>query len=78
MLFIVARGTPQRFEALQQEFRGRDDVRVIYDRRFQDRRRAPAAYDVERRVGERRRRPYVDADVTSRGWSIVETETVTD
>jgi len=44
------------YEHFLQLFRGRDDVVVVKDRRYGERRRRRAAIHPERRGGERRRR----------------------
>jgi hypothetical protein len=70
-LFGVARDAPGRYEQLRQEFAGRADVRVVYERGVQDRRRTEHPAAVECCQRERRRRFHVDAAVWTLGWSII-------
>jgi hypothetical protein len=71
MLFIVARDQPALYETLVREFGAERDVEVLYDRRFSERRRQQVAWPDERRRGERRIRPDVDAQLGSLGWALV-------
>lgn len=71
MLFIVARDHPALYETLLREFGAERDVAVLYDRRFGERRGQQVAWPDERRRGERRIRPDVDAQLASLGWALV-------
>jgi hypothetical protein len=71
MLFIVARDQPTLYETLLREFGPDRDVAVLYDRRFGERRRQQVRWPAERRQGERRLRPDVDAQLQSLGWALV-------
>ncbi|MGH7308244.1 MAG: hypothetical protein ACREK6_06080 [Candidatus Rokuibacteriota bacterium] len=71
MLFIVARDQPALYETLLREFGTERDVAVLYDRRIGERRRQRVTWPAERRRGERRLRPDVDAQLESLGWALV-------
>jgi len=71
MLFIVARDQPALHDTLLREFGPERDVAVLYDRRFGERRRQQVTWPDERRRGERRIRPDVDAQLQSLGWVLV-------
>jgi hypothetical protein len=71
MLFIVARDQPALYETLLREFGTERDVAVLYDRRFGERRRQQVTQPDERRRGERRIRPDVDAQLQSLGWVLI-------
>lgn len=71
MLFIVAREQPTLYETLLREFGAERNVAVLYDRRFGERRRQQVTRPDERRRGERRSRPDVDAQLQSLGWALV-------
>jgi hypothetical protein len=77
-LFIVFPDDAGTFESLSRILRGDDSAQVIYDRRLPVKRRSSVAWSAARvraRVlGERRRRPEVDAEIHSRGWACVELE----
>lgn len=53
-LFIVRRGRESTFRLLERQFGSDPSVRIIWDRRYQERRRLPQAVDSERRRGDRR------------------------
>ncbi len=74
MLFIVARDQPSLYETLLREFGTERDVAVLYDRRIGERRRQQGSYPADRRRGERRVRPDVDAQLQSLGWVLVRRE----
>ena len=71
MLFIVARDQSALYETLRREFGTERDVAILYDRRVGERRRQQVTYPAERRRGERRGRPDVDAQLQSLGWALV-------
>jgi hypothetical protein len=71
MLFIVARDQPALYQTLLREFGTERDIEVLYDRRFVERRRQRVTWPEERRQGERRSRPDVDAQLQSLGWVLV-------
>jgi hypothetical protein len=71
MLFIVARDQPALYQTLLTEFGAERDIEVLYDRRFGERRRQQVGWPEERRRGERRNRPDVDAQLESLGWVLV-------
>lgn len=61
-LLIVSRHHPGLYDYIRQRFAGEPNVAVIFDRRRgRDRRRQGSSTGVERRAGERRMRPQVDA-----------------
>jgi hypothetical protein len=53
-LFIVARGHPEVYADLKQQFQDNPDVEVFLDRRVSDRRQHQEGHEPERRRGERR------------------------
>ncbi len=53
-LLIVARNQPDVFESLSRKFAGDAEFQVLLDRRLGERRRRPQPYDPERRRAERR------------------------
>jgi hypothetical protein len=53
-LFIVARGHPDVYADLHQQFRGNPEVEVLVDRRVSERRAAQDPREPERRRSERR------------------------
>ena len=53
-LIIVRRGDRERFRFLQDTYHSLSSVRVIWDRRRQERRRQTASVAADRRCGERR------------------------
>jgi hypothetical protein len=71
MLFIVARDQQALYDTLRREFGSERDVEVLYDRRFGERRRQRVPWPQDRRRGERRARPDVDAQLQSLGWALV-------
>jgi hypothetical protein len=75
-LFIVFPDDTATFESLSRILSGDDRAQVIYDRRIPVKIRPSAVWSttrVQARVlGERRRRPEIDAEIRSRGWACVE------
>ena len=55
MLIVVARSRVAAFDQLTREFSEEPTVRVIFDRRFSDRRRKPEPHTPDRRQLDRRR-----------------------
>lgn len=77
---IVAREEAALYRSLRKALAGDDRVEIVRDRRWGERRGRGPVPAVERRRGERRCRPDIDADLRSRGWSVVcvfETESKT-
>jgi hypothetical protein len=70
-LVIVNRHEVALYESLRKLFQAVERIRVIRDRRLADRRRRSGWQGPERRRGERRSRPDVDAQVGTHGWSAV-------
>ena len=63
-LFIVSRETPYVADYMRLQFREEPDVLVLVDRRQgRDRRTTSRPVDVDRRTGNRRRRPAVDQEI---------------
>jgi len=56
-LIIVRRGDTERFRFLQETYRSRPSVHVMWDRRLGDRRREEQSVPVERRRTDRRSAP---------------------
>lgn len=70
-LFIVSRLERQLFDYLSREFAAEADVRVIFDRRVEERRKSTGGHEVERRRGDRRTLTHVPRQVTSLGYAFV-------
>lgn len=71
-LVIVERGEAALYESLTGLFRAREEIVVIRDRRSGERRqRGHDRQPLERRRNERRRRSDVDAQIRTRGWSVL-------
>lgn len=70
LLFIVSRAHPDLYDSLTRTFAGDDTVQVILDRRLGERRRRPGARRRERRRGERRLTD-IAAELRARGHAIV-------
>ena len=75
-LFIVSRDDTATFRSLARVLSDDDSAQVIYDRRLPMSRRVSAVWSGARvqALGERRRRPEVDAEIRLRGWTCVEVE----
>lgn len=72
-IFIVARDRRELFDSLSRTFANDDTVRVLLDRRAGERRRRNQPAGVDRRQGDRRAQPHVEAQLRSRGWALVST-----
>lgn len=70
-MFIVGRDRPDLYRYLSQTFADAENVQVILDRRERDRRVSPGQRIPERRHGERRARPSVDADLQAAGYTFI-------
>ena len=53
-LFIVRRGRESTFRLLERQFGSDPSVRIIWDRRYEERRQSPQAVTDDRRWGNRR------------------------
>jgi len=69
-LFIISWSNPSRYEMVQQRVAGMNDVEVILDRRFRERRRRDHTPGVERRRTDRREHD-VDVPLDQLGWAMV-------
>ena len=69
-LFVLSYSDPARFDVVQERLAGKDDVEVVLDRRFRERRRrdSPAATE-QRRVT--RRQHDIEATLDNLGWALV-------
>jgi len=70
-LFIVAWNRPDLWDYWKRWFAGVESVEVILDRRRGERRRAPQAFEPERRGAERRGHQDIDDELRSGGFAIV-------
>jgi hypothetical protein len=70
-LFIVAWNRPDLWDYWKRWFSGVENVEVILDRRRGERRRAPQAFEPERRRAERRSRSDIDDELRNGGFAIV-------
>lgn len=71
VLFVVARDRPDLYAHFTREFSTNEIVRVITDRRFDQRRRRDAPTASERRRAERRTGKELGADLRHIGWARV-------
>ena len=69
-LFIIAWENAARYEMVQERVAGMNDVKVILDRRFRERRRRDEAAGIERRRTDRREHD-VDIPLEQLGWALV-------
>jgi hypothetical protein len=71
-LFIVRRDRADLYRYLTQTFADADNVEVIWDRRFGERRARPTEGSItERRRDDRRHRPTVEEDLRLVGYSFL-------
>jgi hypothetical protein len=70
-LFIVSRTNAKLATYLQQHFSGDTTVRVVVDRRFEERRQQTADTVPDRRRADRRSRPHVDKELRLTSFAIV-------
>ena len=70
-LCIVHRERPDLFEELAREFRAFPDVRIIYDRRIGERRKARAREANDQRRGDRRQ---YRSEMRLLGWMLTQRE----
>jgi hypothetical protein len=70
-LFIVSRQDRDLYAYLGERFAADTAVEVILDRRVLKRRQQYAQQDVERRSGDRRRRPEVEMELQTRSHAIL-------
>jgi hypothetical protein len=70
--FIVARDQISLCEYLTRQFKSEENVEVFLDRRSGSERRVAEANgeSVERRSGDRRHQPFVDAQLRSLGYAM--------
>ena len=71
LLFIVSQGRRELYDSLRVVFGQERGVDVILDRRVVKRRRHEAPPSTERRRYGRRGRHLEDAEIQTRGWTIV-------
>jgi hypothetical protein len=74
ILFVVSRDELPLYNQLTREFVGKDNIRVVLDRRTGERRTSDATPGAERRRGDRRVRTLTDSQLRALGWSIVRFE----
>jgi hypothetical protein len=70
-LFVVARWNADLHAFLTRDFAGADDVAVLSDRRFDERRRLATPHEPERRYGERRQNHEAAEEVRTVGVAII-------
>lgn len=70
LVFVVARGEPERYEFLRRAFAEEETVEIVLDRRRGERRRQTLASTPERRHGERRG-PSRDGELDRLGWTLL-------
>jgi len=71
VLIVVPRTRVDLYQSLKKSFADDAKAEVVLDRRFKDRRNRSAAPDRERRKGDRRRRPDIDAQLKADRWVTV-------
>jgi class 3 adenylate cyclase/tetratricopeptide (TPR) repeat protein len=74
ILFVVAREEVSLYNQLVHEFEGKENIRIIVDRRVGDRRTRDTNPREDRRGDDRRVRPHTDSQLRALGWSIVRFE----
>jgi hypothetical protein len=67
-LIIVSRDQPELWETLAREFGRSQEIRVILDRRYGERRKAEQSYAPDRRGSERRSMPRIEEDLRARQY----------
>jgi hypothetical protein len=70
-LFIVARDEPDLWAHLAREFAGEGEVEVLLDRRRRERRRVALPTGIDRRRGDRRRRPALSREIENLNFALV-------
>lgn len=70
-LIIVARDQPDLWRYLAKQFAGRDEVRVLQDRRQWERRQRRLMWEPERRGADRRSPLSISTDLRRRSFLIV-------
>src|SRR5919198_3714796 len=70
-LLIVADDRAHLYDLFQRAFAYHETVQVLRDRRVAERRRRSAPSAADRRRGDRRSAPTIDALLGSMGWAIV-------
>ena len=70
-LFIVSRQSRDMYAYLTERFASDSAVEVILDRRVHERRRLHANGGPDRRRGDRRQRPEVEAELQTRSHAIL-------
>lgn len=73
-LVLVASDRADLFKYLRQKFATEVGIEVCYERRVGERRRRTAAQPGDRRRGDRRTRPSIDAELRRFGFAIVRRE----
>ena len=71
LMFVVSQERRDLYEALRQVLANEKAVDVVLDRRVMKRRRREAPPAAERRRFGRRARSHEDAEVQTRGWTVV-------
>jgi hypothetical protein len=70
-MIIVARDQPDLWRYLVKQFAGRNEVRILQDRRQWERRRRRQTWEPERRRADRRGPPTISTDLRRRSFLIV-------
>jgi hypothetical protein len=70
-VYIVAADSPELYAYLRNVLSDDGETEVIRDRRVSERRRYQTDYAPERRQGERRSRPHVDAELATRCHAVL-------
>jgi len=78
ILFVVSHDELPLYNQLIREFAGKENIRVILDRRVVERRTREAPAGQDRRGDDRRVRTHTDSQLRALGWSIVRFESMTD
>ena len=73
-IYVVSRDRRDLYERLKADFMGRDEVRVVLDRRRGQRRRQQVFQRVNLRRGDRRTRRELDTELRSTGAFLTEAE----
>jgi hypothetical protein len=70
-LIIVSRDQPELWQALRREFGQNDEIRVILDRRYGERRSLDRGDVADRRGRDRRNMPRIEDDLRTRKYVLV-------
>ncbi len=71
LLFIVSSRRADLYARLMVALGSEPNVEIMLDRRLGQRRSVKIGAESDRRLGDRRRREAIDAEIRDRGWAVV-------